>query len=149
MFCNIFLFLVEELNTMDSKSMTSPTPTLLFMSRNWMTGIYQSCCIEMHSAQVTFSFSKKNYLDQSLCHKIIESKLHIRLFHTNSHPDSSISQCHLVEMQRIVIVAILDLLVLYEVVMTWCHGWWRCPGAKERVPYKKVSWWRHIFLLSV
>ena len=89
-----------------------------------MTGIYQSCCIEMHSAQVTFSFSKKNYLDQSLRHKIIESKLHIRLFHTNSHPDSSISRCHLEEMRRMVIVAILDLLVLYVVVMTWCRSWW-------------------------
>ena len=30
-----------------------------------------------------------------------------------------------------VIVAILDLLVLYEVVMTWCRGRWRCPGAKD------------------
>ena len=30
-----------------------------------------------------------------------------------------------------VIVAILDLLVLYEVVMIWCRGWWWCPGTKD------------------
>ena len=30
-----------------------------------------------------------------------------------------------------VIVAILDLLVLYDVVMTCCRSWWRCPGAKD------------------
>ena len=37
-----------------------PQPHLhcYWWSRNWMTGIYQSCCNEIHSAQVTFSFSK-------------------------------------------------------------------------------------------
>ena len=95
----------------------------------WLRHYMLHCKYTQHRSLlvlVSSSLGKKKCLNQSLCHKITESMTTYSFISYKLSPQfryHCISQCHLEEMQRMVILAsILDLLDLHEVFMAWFHG---------------------------
>ena len=109
----------------------------------WLRHYMLHCKYTQHRSLlvlVSSSSGKKKCLNQSLCHKITESMTTYSFISYKLSPQfryHCISQCHLEEMQRMVILAsILDLLDLHEVVS------WQLMAVLESVPYKIASWYR-------
>ena len=95
----------------------------------WLRHYMLHCKYTQHRSLLVLvspSLGKKKCLNQSLCHKITESMTTYSFISYKLSPQfryHCISQCHLEEMQRMVILAsILDLLDLHEVFMAWFHG---------------------------